>query len=467
MSRALAIAGVAGVALAAPPAEARPNTPGSMALFRYQPGDVVEHRDAGEHFRIFYTASGPNAASLDHVLDVAELYENVRATYESLGFRVPLSDAALDGDNGGDGRFDVYLLDFGGSADGAFVREGCDAAARCAGYIVQENDFAGYAYPSRDIGDRILVSHEFFHAVQAAYDAGESSVLLEGTAVWATERFDPTLEDFEGFVDGVLDRPDHTLFLPLPGPVDPWSYGAALFFQFLDEHLGDDVVRDLLEASTGTRTWAAALPDVLAGHGTTFGDAFFTFARWNLFTADRADPAQSYAGGAAYPPVAVERTALPAALSEVRLFAASARYFAFAPSGRTAIDVALVNGDGVQLALATRRGNRLTLAADRFTVDTDGVDEVLLVAVNGAAGGESVRPSICAGDAAEVEACLDGFGAPGRDAGGCTIARRSGSSAPWGAVAIVFLALSIQRRSRCRTRPAASSRLSLADPSPT
>jgi hypothetical protein len=451
MNRALAIACAAGVALAALPAGARPNTPGSTALFRYEPDDVVEHRDAGEHLRVFFTSSGPNATPMANVLAVADLYERVRVAYESLGFRAPLSDAALDGDNGGDGRFDVYLLDFGGSADGAFVREGCDAAARCAGYIVQENDFAGYSYPSPDLGNRILASHEFFHAVQAAYDAGESSVFLEGTAVWATERFDPALEDLEGFVDGVLDRPDHTLFLPLPGPVDPWSYGAGLFFQFLDEHIGDGVIRELWEASAGTRTWPAALSDVLSRRGTTFTDTFFTFAHWNLFTADHADPAQSYAGGAAYPPVAVERTVLPLARSEVRLFAASAKYFGFAPSGRTAIDVALVNGDGVKVALATRRGNDLTLAADRLTIATDGADEVFLVTVNGAADGESLRPSICVGDAAEVEDCLEGFGAPGRNSGGCTSTRRA--PAPWVAVAVLLFALSIQRRSGARDPP--------------
>ena len=85
--------------------------------------------------------------------DVAVLYDDVLALYrDELGFRPPLADATV-ADNGGDGRFDVYLVDFGGgiaTAPSGSDAGGLDRAApgQCVGYMVQENDFAGYGYPS-------------------------------------------------------------------------------------------------------------------------------------------------------------------------------------------------------------------------------------------------------------------------------------------------------------------------------
>ena len=78
--------------------------------------------------------------------------------------------------------------------DGVYRTDGCrkDKPSICAGYMTQENDYKGYNYPSTAIANRILGSHEFFHAVQAAYDDAQDSVAREGSAVWATERFDPS-----------------------------------------------------------------------------------------------------------------------------------------------------------------------------------------------------------------------------------------------------------------------------------
>ena len=86
-----------------------------------------------------------------------------------------------------------------------------------SGFIVQENDFAGYGYPSLTYANRVLASHEFFHAVQAAYDSEQSSIIGEGSAVWATEQFDGSLADFEGFLPGFFKHPDRSLDKPIAG----------------------------------------------------------------------------------------------------------------------------------------------------------------------------------------------------------------------------------------------------------
>src|SRR5690606_14216405 len=82
---------------------------------------------------------------------------------------------------------------------------------------------------------------------QAAYDVGQGSVLREGSAVWATEYFDTDLDDLERLSGGYLQQTDRPLDRPPGGPIDPFSYGAAVFFQFLSERFEPGIIRALWE----------------------------------------------------------------------------------------------------------------------------------------------------------------------------------------------------------------------------
>lgn len=465
----------------------RPDDPNTTELFHFDAGDVIESYDApGGGFRIVYTRDGNNAVPStdadtngipDRVEALALIYEEVAAFYLSRGFAAPLSDATTSGNNGGDGRFDVYLVDFGHSADGAFRRESCDGNGLCSGFIVQENDFAGYGYPSRTYADRVLASHEFFHAVQAAYDNDETTIFSEGTAVWATEQFDPSLDDLEGFVDGYLNMPDRSIYLPQTGPVDSFSYGASLFFQYLGEAYGDDTIKALLVTCAGHDIdWFTALDAVLAGKGTNFAAAFVDFAGWNLYTAARASQAVSYAHGDEYPLVKIEPVTLPAEIPMKRLFPSATYYVAGAVGGRAQMEARAVMPDGVDgsnitVGVALRTGNIVAspitgAAAKGATIafDASGAEEVIFFFVNTAKSGESVRPSLCLGDPVEVAACVAKYEPPpttppGGD-GGCNTT----SSPPTTAATLLLTAaamvslLDYRRRLRARARTAAPSR---------
>ena len=102
------------VALLALPerAAARPDTPGTTELFRYEASDVVEAHDSpGGAFRVHFTRAGTNAVPLrdddasgvpDHVERVAVIYDEVLAFYrDELGFRAPLGDGSLADAGGG------------------------------------------------------------------------------------------------------------------------------------------------------------------------------------------------------------------------------------------------------------------------------------------------------------------------------------------------------------------------------
>ncbi|HSO00139.1 MAG TPA: MXAN_6640 family putative metalloprotease, partial [Candidatus Nanopelagicales bacterium] len=425
----------------------RPDTPGNELLFRFDPSDVVEsHGSPGGSFVVHFTRQGPNAVPSadaegdgvpDFVQEVEAIYDEVLAVYTGeMGFRAPVSDEGV-ADNGGDGRFDVYLIDFGGIADGAFQldTDGCAAGNGevCAGYMVQENDYAGYGYPSVTIANRILGSHELFHAVQAAYDTGQGSVFGEGTAVWATERFDGSLEDFEWLIDGYLATPERALDVPPPGPVSPFSYGAAIYFQFLEERYGEGSVEALWRrAENGAfgvedPVWFEELgPLIVERGGVSFAESFVEFATWNLFTGGFADATRSYAGGDGYARVAIEAAAAPFSL-RLRSFHASAQYYRAPRDGRAEMTAALVptadvadDLEGLTLLLVPEQGGAYgevtrvgDPAAGEERVDTSGAEALVVVVVNGRQGGDSRRPTLCIGSPEEVAACAADAGGAG------------------------------------------------------
>jgi hypothetical protein len=321
-------------------AGARPTSP-SATPPRFAEGEQVESVVSPEgSFRIHFSRSGPNAVAAadtdgngvpDAVDTVARAYDRVLAFYAGLGFRRPPDDAWVGGDAGGDGRFDVYLVDFAGRADGAFRLDGClGASTQCTGHMLEENDFAGYGYRSYEEAVDTLASHEFFHAVQAAYHPGLGGVASEGTAVWASERFAPGLDDLEHFTVSYMARPDRGLVLDPEGPAVSFSYGTGLYFQFLGERFGDGVIRALWEESVVTPDvrWPVLVDACLRRElGADFDTAFAEFALWNLSTGPRAGQVPGYARGGGYAPVTTSPRPLPSDEPGVRVAAASTRYF--------------------------------------------------------------------------------------------------------------------------------------------
>jgi hypothetical protein len=428
-------------------------------LWHFDVGETVESFDSPDGgFRIHYTRAGRNATVAgdandsgvpDFVEQVASVYDEVGSYYaNTLGYHRPLSDVAQP-DNGGDGRFDVYLVDFNHQSDGAFQLDDCPAPNpdTCVGYVVQENDFAGYSYPSPVVATRILGSHEYFHAVQSAYDKGQGSVLDEGTAEWASAQFDPALRDMEGFFYGYLDSPGRSLDTPPPGPVPAFSYGASLFFQFLKERYDRPLVRKLWERCenghglTGDGDnpadpyWVPQLDlSLKADYASSFEAAFLQFAQWNLYTGPVANPAKGYLDGSNYPQPAMVTVALPYKDPKLRAYYASTQYYQASPGGRATMTAALVDPGspapteltGVSLVLAVRRGaawSEVTVLADAAagtqTADTSGASSVVVAVVNANRAGPSKRPGLCLGTAAEVVTCRAAVLAP--DAGVPTI----------------------------------------------
>ena len=107
------------------------------------------------------------------------------------------SPTATSADHGPNDELDVYLADVGAIGLSGYVATDDPRAdddtyqyRDYSAYVVVDDDFsvAQLGASGGPGGLRATAAHEFFHAVQFAYDSSEDDWLTEGTAVWMEER---------------------------------------------------------------------------------------------------------------------------------------------------------------------------------------------------------------------------------------------------------------------------------------
>ncbi len=313
-------------------AEDRPTHGG---LWSFAPTDDVQSwEEASATVRVHFSTSGPNVTRLDDfdedgvpdfAQNVAERTAESIELYVSLGFRAPVPESAIETELGGSPAYDVYLIDFGGSADGRFGIDGCGNAG-CAGFYVIENDFAGYGYTTIEEGITTVSSHESFHGVQAAYNFLPDWV-SEGTATWAERQFDSDSADFVRLCNGLLVDPGRPVYQPPGGPVPSFAYGTALWFDFLSSRHDAGLIVDFLEAlDEDAEQPELRFEALLAERGDDLETAWATFARYNLATGQRAGVAQSHPYAAALDGIDPDSNAEVVAL-DARFYPLAASYF--------------------------------------------------------------------------------------------------------------------------------------------
>lgn len=329
--------GVAIVIFAAASSASAEPRPTEGGLWSFDEADVVQSWDeeTGE-VRAHYSIEGPNRTILadddgDGVPDFPQLVARTTAlaleVFDELGFRQPTRESEVGDPLGGTDGYDIYLVDFGGAADGRFGIDGCAGSPpHCAGFLVIENDFFGYSYPNLEVAADTVAVHESFHAVQAAY-ADLPIWMSEGSATWSERAYDAASTDFLRACNGYLAEHTRPLYQPAPGPVPAFAYGSALWFDFLTNRFGASVIADILVAVEGApaEPVESVMVDVVGRDG-AFGEAWVEFARHNLATGFRAGAANShrYAGLLD----AIEADYAGASFDEdVRLFPMAAEYW--------------------------------------------------------------------------------------------------------------------------------------------
>lgn len=243
----------------------------------------------GEH-RPDPTDTDPADGVPDIVQTMADTGDAVAESLAQAGWRRPVRDTlpGASNDDGGSDAFDIYLVNFQ-RADGLFFAEGCIGGLprQCAGYIAIKSDFRRTGYSSMQEAVTVLVSHEYFHAVQASYTDDIPGWWSEGTATWHEEFFDPTQDDYERLANSYFEEAGRSLNGIVQGTTDAFAYGSGVYVRYLEQTLGEAVLLEVFERlAVGEELEDALLASVAAYQ--PFRESFAGFAAWSLCTGDRA-----------------------------------------------------------------------------------------------------------------------------------------------------------------------------------
>jgi len=227
----------------------------------------------GAHVCVHYvttTGDGVNATDAsgngvpDYVDQAIDVFENGVWTGEvtTRGYRAPKSD--IESTNHGvsaadatGAKFDVYLAELGDKGFYGYCTtddpnvttnngyQFLDASAYC----VVDNDFVGFPRtPLEDL--EVTAAHEFFHAVQFAYDAFEDQWFMESTATWMEDEiYDAVNDNVQYLVSGPLKKPN----IPLDkGGSCCHVYGDWIFFRYLSETYNAGIIKSAWTKADGS-----------------------------------------------------------------------------------------------------------------------------------------------------------------------------------------------------------------------
>ena len=220
----------------------------------------------------------------------------------SLNYRRP----ARDGNRGGNSKFDIYLKDVGVYGVYGYCapeRTTTNSKWAASGYCVLDDDFARSQFGRQPIASlKATAAHEFFHAVQFAYDYAEDAWFMEATATWMEEQvFDDVNDNRQYLPAGQLGVPGR--------PLDTFQntgaahYGNWVFFEYLSEHFGRHVVRTAWRraAAEGANRGLYSIQAVRAALPVGFPGVFGEYAAANTI------PFLDYSEGARWEPAPMSR----------------------------------------------------------------------------------------------------------------------------------------------------------------
>ena len=277
------------------------------------PRDIYYGEDAdlqtqcGDTFCLHWVEEGEHASTAEFAATAFATIAHVAGVYADAGFRAPLPDEGQEGDT----RTDFYLGDLDQNGALGFCRTDADGpvvGSAWYGYCGFDNDYANSPWLDPTSLLQVTVAHEYFHAVQFAYDAAEDGWLMESTAMAMEDELYDDVNDNAFFLNyGQMGDPE-TLGYPLAGPSTPLdtfdftAYGNWGFWRYLTEQHPDDtagvpnLVREVWEALDTTHGpnpaySLQALDQVLAARGTSTPQEYVAFAAANQHPADVYDEA--------------------------------------------------------------------------------------------------------------------------------------------------------------------------------
>jgi hypothetical protein len=281
-------------------------TPEQQALaasYFARPSTESTYLSQSGHFLIHYNVTGSESVPLadddlslipDYVERIGLFADSCRSFYHTgLGYLPVPPD--------GDGIYDIYLLRIG--AYGLTVREGVGDSSwnDYSSYMQIHCNFDGF--PENDdpagrvIGaQKVTCAHEYYHAVQLAYDGLEDIWWMECTATFFEEVSYSEVNDNYNYLPYFYNYPDTSLTVS----TGLHMYGSFVWPQFLTKKFGLNVQKSIWEYCRYHNS-LTAIDSALAKIGSGMKPAFAEFAAWNYFTGFRHDT--SFLDSGAYYPL--------------------------------------------------------------------------------------------------------------------------------------------------------------------
>lgn len=284
------------------------------------------YNSPGGHFKIWYVTTGqdkPGAGRADNpdvdgsgvpdwVEQCAAFFDHTwRTAIDTMGYRPPPEDFSFPYgtlDNGGDGRYDVYIEDLGVGIAGYTGPEQVTPGRQIPSYMVVDNDYAGVKGTLNEAFDllRATTAHEFFHAIQFGYDANEDIFWLEQSATWMEEQVFADVNDYITYVEvfnGFLTQP----WKALDTQDGQHEFAGVLWPLFLSQRFGQPIIRKIWDLAETVQS-LNAMEQVLQAENSSLKEAFQEFTVWNAFTGVQADPTLYYEEAGLYPLVTTSET---------------------------------------------------------------------------------------------------------------------------------------------------------------
>jgi hypothetical protein len=228
------------------------------------------------------------------------------------GYRPPKTDITST-NHGPDGKIDIYLADVGANGLYGYCATDDPNALNpnifdVSVFCVVDNDMSAAQFQGAASGVpalQVTLAHEFFHAVQCAYDCFEDRWFSEGTATWMEDEvFDAVNDNRQYLRTSQLSRP--RVPLDFSDLKFSYVYGAWIWFRFMSEYFGPEASDDprIIRRSWEFADASAAGPDqysltalasAIKERDSRFRWAYADFGIWNDV------PGLAYSEGESYP----------------------------------------------------------------------------------------------------------------------------------------------------------------------
>ncbi len=273
-------------------------------------------------FRIQYDTTGTHAVYQptvdvnpadghpDYVNRCAEIFDYVYdIEITQMGYTPPPPDGTA---GGGNNEYDVYLHSYSGAygvtfTDGTVSGYGNPPRTAYKSYIYCDPTYTGFGYTDRTLPLKVTAAHEFFHAIQFAYNANAGSWFMEISSTWIEDIVYDNINDYRYYLPTFFNSPQVSL-TKFDGSHE---YASCIFGHYISENFGNDRMKRIWDytINAGSNIALNAIQSALVEIGTNRSDVFAGFTVWNYLTGSRANGTHpTYSEGAYFPQVNIAAT---------------------------------------------------------------------------------------------------------------------------------------------------------------